>query len=53
MKVSWTFVVVTDVSTNDFGNSHLDVRVGFLGIEIGNKLLSFHLLAIPLFNELH
>ena len=53
MKASWAFPVATDGSTNDFGNSHLDVQVRFPGIEIDDKLLSFHLLAIPLFNKLH
>jgi hypothetical protein len=53
MKKSWAFAVASDVSTDDFGNSHLDVRVRFPGIQVGDDLLSFHLLAIPLFDESH
>ena len=46
----WAFSVGSDVSTDDFGSSRLDVRVQFPGIDNGNDLLSFHILAIPLFN---
>ena len=49
----WSFSVGSDVSTDDFGSSHLDVRVRFPVIDNGDDLLSFHLLAIPLFGELH
>lgn len=53
MKKSWAFAVASDVCTDDFGNSHLDVRVRFPGLDTGDDLLSFHLLAIPLFDESH
>ena len=46
-------IIGSDVSTDDFGNSHLDVRVRFPGLQVGDDLLSFHLLAIPLFDESH
>ena len=48
---AWAFAVGIDVSTDDFGRSHLDERVRFPGIDNGYNLLSFHLLAIPLFTE--
>lgn len=53
MSRSWAFAVGSDVATNDFGHSHLDVRVRFPGIDAADDLLSFHLLAIPLFEEAH
>lgn len=53
MSKSWAFAVASDVSTNDFGNSYLDVRIRFPGLEVGDDLLLFHLLAIPLFEESH
>jgi hypothetical protein len=53
MSRSWAFAVASDVSTDVFGHSHLDVRVRFPGVEFGDDVLSFHLLAIPLFNEQH
>jgi hypothetical protein len=53
MAKTWYFAVASDVSIDDFGHSHLDVRVRFPGVETGDDLLSFHLLAIPLFEESH
>jgi hypothetical protein len=53
MSRSWAFAVGRDVSTDAFGHSHLDVRVPFPGVEFGDDVLSFHLLAIPSFNEQH
>lgn len=53
MSKSWTFAIMSDVSTHDFGNSHLDVRIWIPDVEFGYDLLSFHLLAIPLFKESH
>jgi hypothetical protein len=53
MSRSWAFAVASDVSTDAFGHSHFDLRVHFPGIEAGDDVLSFHLLAIPLFNEKH
>ncbi|OAE21235.1 hypothetical protein AXG93_3833s1130 [Marchantia polymorpha subsp. ruderalis] len=50
---SWAFAVASDVSTDDFGNSHLNMRIRFLDHEVGDNLLSFHLMAIPLFEESH
>jgi hypothetical protein len=50
---SWAFAVSSDVSIDAFGQSHLDVRLRFPGVEVGDDLLSFHLLAISLFNEQH
>ena len=47
------FAIGSDVSTDDFGSSHLDVRVRFPGIDNGDDLLSFQLLAITLFDESH
>lgn len=45
--------MASDVSTDDFGNSHLNMRIRFLDHEVGDNLLSFHLMAIPLFEESH
>ena len=53
MSNLWAFAIATDVLSNDFGNSHLDVHIQFLGVEAVDDLLSFLLLAIPLFEELH
>ena len=50
---AWAFAVSSDVSTDDFGSSHLDVRVLFPGVDNGDDLISFHLLVIPLFGESH
>ena len=50
---AWAFDIGSDVSTDDFGSSHLDVRVRFPGIDNGDDLLSFQLLAITLFDESH
>ena len=47
----WAYAICSDVSTDDFGSSHLDVRVQFPGIDNGDDLLCFHLLVIPLFDE--
>lgn len=51
MHKSWAFAVASDVSTDEFGVSHLDVRIRFPGVDVGDDLLSFHLLAIPLLSE--
>ena len=53
MLRTWAFAVGSDVATDDFGHYDLDVRVRFPGIDAGDDLLSFHLLAIPLFEESH
>ena len=53
MSSTWAFAIGSDVATDDFGHSHLDVRVRFPGINVEDDLLSFHLLAIPLFEESH
>ena len=53
MSRTWAFAVGSDVATDDFGHSHLDVRVRFPGIDAGDDLLLFHLLPIPLFEESH
>jgi hypothetical protein len=54
MSRSWAFAVASDASTDASGHSHLDVRVRFRGVEVGDDdVLSFHLLAITLFNEQH
>jgi hypothetical protein len=50
---SRAFAVSSEVSIDAFGQSHLDVRLRFPGVEVGDDLLSFHLLAISLFNEQH
>ena len=46
----WAFAVGSDVSTDDFSSSHLDVRVQCPGIDNGDNLFSFHLLVITLFD---
>jgi hypothetical protein len=51
MSRSWAFAVASDVSTDGFGHHHLGVWVS--GVEVGDDVLSFHLLAVPLFNEQH
>jgi hypothetical protein len=53
MERNWAFAVASDVSTDSFGNSHLDVRPRFPAVEIGVDILSYHLLAIPSLNEQH
>ena len=53
MKTLWAFAVASDVPTDTFGPSQLDAHLRFTGMEIGDDLLSFHLLAIPPFNEQH
>ena len=53
MAGSWAFALASDVSSDNFGNSHLDVRVQFPPVTHGTDVLSFHLLAIPLFEESH
>jgi hypothetical protein len=50
---AWSFSLACDVSTDDFGNSHLATRVRFPPVDPGTPLLSFHLLAISLFEESH
>jgi hypothetical protein len=54
-RFSWAFAIGSDVATDDFGHLvYLDVHVRFPGIDAGdNLLLSFHLLALPLFEETH
>jgi hypothetical protein len=47
MSRSWAFAVASDVSTDAFGQSQLDVRVRFPGVEAGGDVPSFILLAIP------
>jgi hypothetical protein len=49
----WAFAVASDVSTDAFGHSHLDKRVRFPGVEVGDDVLLFHFLANRLFNEQH
>lgn len=53
MRNSWAFLIATDASTDEFGNDHLDARIRLPSVQIGKTLLSFHLLAILLFNESH
>ncbi|CAN8074507.1 unnamed protein product [Agarophyton chilense] len=48
MWYNWAYSLATAVSTNDFGNSHLDVRIRILGIGVADNQRSFHLLEIPL-----
>ena len=50
---AWEFDVGSDVSTNDFGISHLDVCIRFPVIDNDNNLLSFHILMVTLFDEFH
>ena len=45
--------MASDISTDDSGGSHLDVRVRFPGLDAGDGLLSSHFMAIPLFDESH
>ena len=42
------FLVATDVSTDDFVNSHLDVRIQIAGRDISDNILLFYLLDITL-----
>lgn len=49
----WMFLTTINVSTNDFGNSHLNTSISFSLMTNDNKLLPFHLLAILLFDEFH
>lgn len=53
MERSWAFAVVSDISTDNFGSSHLDTRIHFPFLDAGDDLFSAHLLAIPLSEELH
>jgi hypothetical protein len=53
MSRTWAFAIESDVATDDFGRSHLNVCVCFPGIDVGHDLLSFHMLAIPLLEETH
>ena len=53
MSHSWAFSVATDMSMDGFGISHLDVRIQMPGRDVANDLLSFHLLAVPLYEESH
>ena len=41
------------MSTDGFGSSHLDVRIRMPGRDVSEDLLSFHLLAVPLFEAVH
>lgn len=45
--------VAADVSTDDFGRSHVDDCIRMPGGDVIDDLLSLHLLAIPLFEETH
>ena len=47
MSHSWAFLVATDVSTDGFGSSHLDLRIRIPGRDVANDLLSFHLMEAP------
>lgn len=38
----WAFSMAVDVSTEEFGGFHLDVRIRMPGDDITNDLLSFH-----------
>jgi hypothetical protein len=51
MSRSWAFAVVSDVSNDAFGLSHLDVRVRFPDVDVGDDVLSFRFLVISLFKE--
>jgi hypothetical protein len=53
MNKTWAFAIAADVSTEDFGNSHLDTPGRFPSIDPGKRLLSFHLMTMPLFEENH
>ena len=53
MLHSWVLSVATDVSTDGFGSSHLDVHILMPGCDVADDLLSFHLLAVPLFEAAH
>ena len=53
MSSTWAFSISSNVATDSFGHSHLDVCVRFPRIDAGDDLLSFHLLAVPLFEESH
>jgi hypothetical protein len=41
MNKTWAFAIAADVSTDDFGNSHLDTRGQFPSIDPSKPLLSF------------
>lgn len=45
----WAFYVATDVDTDDFCNFLLDLPIHMFGTRVADDLLSFHLLAIHLF----
>ena len=53
MSHSWAFSVATDVSTDGFRSSHLDVHIRMPGRDVAKNLLSFHLLAVPIFEAAH
>ena len=53
MSHSWEFLVATDVSMDGFRSSHLDVHIRMPGRDVAKNLLSFHLLAVPLFEAVH
>jgi hypothetical protein len=53
MNRTWAFSIAADVSTDDFGNSHLGTPGRCPSIDPGKPLLSFHRMAIPLFEESH
>lgn len=40
MSTSCIFAVESDVSTGDFGQSHLDVRIRFPGLYVGSRVNS-------------
>jgi hypothetical protein len=54
MNTAWAFSVAADVSTDNFGSSHLDTRINFPPVFTdASELMSLHLLSIPLFEESH
>ena len=53
MSHSWAFLVATDVSTDGFKSSHLDVHIRIPGRDVAGNILSFHLLAVPIFEAAH
>lgn len=53
MRDSWSFSIGVDASTNRFGHTHLDARSRLPPTQLGKHIMSFHLLAIPLFEKSH
>lgn len=53
MPRNWSLSVATDVSTDDFGSSHLDVRTHMRGIDVADDLGGVSSLTIPLFEASH